>query len=72
MKSGPDDSGFTKGGERVKQLKREIALNRYEVDAGAVAEAILAKLRMVKHCRDAMDFDAGRNRKPSAPTRRLH
>jgi hypothetical protein len=56
----------------VKELKRDIALNHYEVDAGAVADAILAKLRMVKRCRDAIAVQADQTPKPSQPTRRLH
>lgn len=42
------------GRERVKTLKREIALNQYEVDAGAVASAILSKLRLVKQGHQAL------------------
>ncbi len=41
-------------GERLKTLKREIALNQYEVDAGAVADAILSKLRLVKQGHQAL------------------
>ena len=33
---------------RLNELKREIALDRYEVDAGAVADAILTKLLLVR------------------------
>lgn len=64
--------GSTKGGERVKELKREIALNHYEVDAGAVADAILAKLLMVKRCRDAIAIEADQTPKPSPRPQRLH
>jgi hypothetical protein len=71
-KTEPIPTGSTKGGERVKELKRDIALNHYEVDAGAVADAILAKLRMVKRCRDAIAVQADQTPKPSQPTRRLH
>lgn len=69
---GPGDMGSTKGGERVKDLKREIADNSYEVDADAVAEAILAKLLIVKRCRDAIAVEADQTPKSSAPIRRLH
>ena len=33
---------------RLNELKRDIALNRYDVDADAVADAILSKLQLVK------------------------
>ena len=64
--------GSTKGGERVKELKREIAINHYEVDAGAVADAILAKLLMVKRCRDAIAGEADQTPRPSPRPQRLH
>ena len=53
-------------------MKREIALNHYEVDAGAVADAILAKLLMVKRCRDAIAIEADQTPKPSPRPQRLH
>lgn len=68
----PGEMGSAKGGERVKDLKREIADNSYEVDADAVAEAILAKLLIVKRCRDAIAVEADQTPKSSGPTRRLH
>ncbi len=43
---------------RVKELKREIALNRYDVDANAVAGAILSKLQLVKSGRRALAASA--------------
>ena len=43
--------------ERVDELKREIALKRYDVDAGAVADAIVAKMRLVKQGRRALAAD---------------
>jgi hypothetical protein len=33
---------------KVKNLKREIENNRYDVDATAVADALLRKIRMLK------------------------
>lgn len=39
---------------RLKELKRDIALHRYEVDASVVAEAILSKLRLVRQGRLAL------------------
>ena len=48
----PLDPTETRG--RLKELKREIALNRYDVDARAVADAILRKLRLVKRGRMAL------------------
>ena len=38
-------------------MKREIALKRYDVDAGAVADAIVAKMRLVKQGRRALGAD---------------
>ncbi len=64
--------GSTKDGERMKDLKRDIALSHYEVDASAVADAILAKLRMVKRCRDAIAVEADQIRQSSRSTRHLH
>lgn len=43
---------------RVKELKRDIALNRYDVDANAVAGAILSKLHLVKRGRLALAASA--------------
>ena len=40
--------------ERVDELKREIALKRYDVDAGAVADAIVSKMRLVREGRRAL------------------
>ena len=51
--------------ERVDELKRDIALKRYDVDAGAVADAIVAKMLLVKQGRRALDVDAaGRSLAP--------
>ena len=36
---------------RLNQLKRDIALDRYAPDSGAVADAILTKLLLVKRAR---------------------
>lgn len=55
-------------GERLSlsELNREIALSRYEVDAGAVAGEILAKLRLVRRGRAALT-EAGRIPPPTPP-----
>ena len=55
--------------ERVDDLKRDIALSQYEVDAYAVAEAIVAKLRLVRSGRLALltGDDAGQNPMASRP-----
>ena len=42
---------------RVKELKRDIELRRYDVDSGAVADAIISKLRLVKQGRLALTGD---------------
>jgi len=46
------------GEEALNTLKREIALNRYEVDAGAVASAILSKLRLLRSGQAALASSA--------------
>jgi hypothetical protein len=38
----------------MSDLKRDIALDRYDVDARAVAGAILTKLQLVKRCQLAL------------------
>lgn len=43
---------------RLNELKRDIALNRYDVDADAVAGAILSTLQLVKRGRRALAVDA--------------
>ncbi len=53
---------------RLNQLKRDIALDRYAPDSGAVAEAILTKLLLVKRARVALsESEDGRNPTGSAP-----
>ena len=54
--------------ERLRTLKRDIALNQYEVDAGAVADAIVSKLRLVR--RGQMALGCGADRSPKAGERR--
>jgi hypothetical protein len=50
------------GTGRLKELKRDIELNRYDVNAGAVADAILEKLRLVRQGRLALtEPEAGRS-----------
>ena len=61
-----NDQTETRG--RLKELKREIALNRYDVDSGAVADAILSKLRLVRQGRMALTVSAA-DRSPSGPSR---
>ncbi len=57
-------------GERLKELKRQIALNEYDVDARLVAGAILAKLRLVKRSRQAIGVEADRIRQAGQSDRR--
>jgi hypothetical protein len=38
----------------MSELKRDIALDRYDVDARAVAGAILTKLQLVRRCQMAL------------------
>ena len=54
----------------IELLKRDIALDRYDPDAGAVADAILTKLQLVRRGRLALvEGGAGRSR-PAAERRR--
>ena len=48
-------------------LKQAIAVDSYDVDSGAVADAILSKLRLVRRARLALASEAGRT--PRAPER---
>lgn len=57
--------------ERLKQLKRDIALSAYDVDARVVADAIIAKLRLVKRCREAISVEADRSHEADQPERRF-
>lgn len=59
--------------ERMSELKQDIALNRYDVDSRAVADAILTKALLVKRCRLALaSADADRNRMGSMRSRPGH
>lgn len=63
-----EEAGKTRG---LKELKRDIELNRYDVDSGAVADAILSKLRLVRQARLALaDEPVGRT--PQATARFRH
>ena len=53
--------------ERLARLKREIALNGYDVDSTAVADAILLKLRLLHRGRMAIAAaQAGRSREQAS------
>jgi hypothetical protein len=56
--------------KELKELKRQIALNQYDVDAGAVAGAIISKLRLVKQGRLAIDGEPSGQTRPAAERRR--
>ncbi len=57
----------------MDELKREIALKRYDVDAEAVADAIVAKLRLVKQGRRALEAsEADRSLVAAESLRRPH
>jgi hypothetical protein len=58
--------------ERVNELKREIALKRYDVDAGAVADAIVSKMRLVREGRRALAASEADRSQPPAWSRRAH
>ena len=53
-------------------MKRDIALNQYAVDAGAVADAIVSKLRLVRRGQMALGFGADRSPKAGERARRDH
>jgi hypothetical protein len=54
-------------GGRVNDLKREIAIERYEVDAGAVAAAIISKLGRIRYAREALQLPQGGRSRESPP-----
>jgi hypothetical protein len=55
----------------LEKLKRDIAMQRYEIDSGAVAEAILRKLRLVRQGLLALDAGASDRTRPAGePLRR--
>lgn len=59
--------------ERMSDLKRDIALDRYAVDSRAVAGAILTKLQLVKRCQMALaTADADRIQPGHGPARPAH
>ena len=47
------EGSTTETRERLHELKRDIEDNRYDVDAPAVADAILRKIRLLKQDRGA-------------------
>jgi hypothetical protein len=52
----------------MSELKRDIALDRYDVDARVVAGAILTKLQLVRRCQLALaSTDADRIQTGSHP-----
>ncbi len=54
----------------MKTLKQDIALNQYEIDAAAVADAMIAKLRLVRRGHLALATEAGRSQAPPRRPRR--
>ena len=55
----------------MNDLKRDIAMNRYEIDAGAVAAAIISRLAVLRRSQEALRADgAGRSPKPPQAPRR--
>ena len=54
-------------GGRVNDLKREIAIERYEVDAGAVAAAIISKLGLIRYARETLQLHQGGRSQESPP-----
>lgn len=66
----PEAVATDPGGERLNGLKRDIALNQYAVDAGAVAEAILSKLQLVRQGHLALAAGAADRTQPPGALRR--
>ena len=56
--------------ERLEQLKREVALHQYEVDAAEVADAIVRKLRLVRRGREALANSEADRTPADQPARR--
>ena len=54
---------------RLNQLKRDIALDRYDPDPTAVADAILTKLLLVRRGRLALAEGAADQSRPAAERR---
>jgi hypothetical protein len=54
----------------LKQLKRDIELDRYDPDPGAVADAILTKLKLVRRGRLALVEGGADQSRPVAERRR--
>jgi hypothetical protein len=56
--------------EKLKDLKRRIAMHEYEVDSRRVADAIVGKLRLINSARFALDaMRADRNQTQFEPRR---
>lgn len=71
--SGGLEMNNTEPEERMSELKRDIALNRYNVDSRVVADAILTKVQLVKRCRMALaSAEADRIQMGSLPSRPGH
>ena len=66
----PDAAATDPRSERLNGLKQDIAHNQYAVDAGAVAEAILSKLQLVKQGHLALAASAADRTPPAATLRR--
>jgi hypothetical protein len=60
------EGSTTETRERLHELKREIEDNRYDVDAPAVADAILRKIRLLKQDRGMLPAN-GAGRIPLEP-----
>jgi hypothetical protein len=55
----------TLSGERLEQLKRDIAAQDYDVDATQVADAIVRKLRLVRRGLEALADSSESDRIPA-------
>lgn len=73
QEAGRDPGRVSRDAERLGELKREIAIDAYEVDPKEIAEAMLRKLRLVRSARLALaGGDDDRTPRPGPPAPRFH
>ena len=70
MGRGKQNSRHERPEKGLKELKREIALNQYRVDAWAVADAMLCKMRLLRQARLTIDDQAPDRIQPPAQEHR--
>ena len=70
MGRGEQNSRHERPDKGLQELKREIALNQYRVDAWAVADAMLRKMRLLRQVRLTIDDQASDRTQPPAQEHR--